>query len=91
MCVLKDKHCNMKAKAGGVVKLECYFVYNHIRAAIRTFKPREVKMMEKEEKFNRKVREKWTFQLLPVTAVHCNVHHKRSSTVYLHIRESDHC
>ena len=54
---LKDKHCIMKAKAGGLVKLECYFVYNHVRAAVRTFKPREVKMMEKEEKFNRKARE----------------------------------
>ena len=32
-------------------------VYNHIRAGIRTFKPREVRVMEKEEKFNRKVRE----------------------------------
>ena len=57
MYALKDKHCNMKAKAGGVVMLECDLVYNHVRAAVRTFKPREVKMMEKEEKFNRKARE----------------------------------
>eukprot|EP00731_Ephydatia_muelleri_P035093 Em0096g12a len=27
---LKDKHCIMKAKAEGLVKLECYFVYNHV-------------------------------------------------------------
>ena len=44
----------MKAKAGGVVMLECDLVYNYIRAAVRAFKPREVKMTE--EKFNRKVR-----------------------------------
>ena len=54
MYALKDKHCNMKAKAGGVVMLDCDLVYNHIRAGIRTFRPREVQMTE--EKFNRKVR-----------------------------------
>ena len=53
-CALKDKHSNMKAKAGGVVMLECDLVYNYIKAAVRAFKPREVKMTE--EKFNRKVR-----------------------------------
>eukprot|EP00731_Ephydatia_muelleri_P035092 Em0096g11a len=53
MYALKDKHCNMKAKAGGVVMLDCDLVYNHIRAGIRTFRPREVQMTE--EKFNRKV------------------------------------
>eukprot|EP00731_Ephydatia_muelleri_P016626 Em0009g1050a len=52
-CALKDKHSNMKAKAGGVVMLECDLVYNYIKAAVRAFKPREVKMTE--EKFNRKV------------------------------------
>eukprot|EP00731_Ephydatia_muelleri_P035090 Em0096g9a len=30
MYALKDKHCNMKAKAGGVVMLECDLVYNHV-------------------------------------------------------------
>lgn len=46
----------MKAKAGGVVDLECDLVYNPIRAGIRTFLPKEVRMMEEEETFKTKVR-----------------------------------
>ena len=55
----------MKAKAGGVVTLECDLVFNYIRAGIRTFKPREVKMIAKEEKFNRKVRRGPAVEPLP--------------------------
>lgn len=47
-----------KAKAGGVVDLECDLVYNPIRAGIRTFLPKEGRVMgEEEETFKRKVRQ----------------------------------
>ncbi|KAL5482023.1 hypothetical protein EMCRGX_G022302, partial [Ephydatia muelleri] len=56
MYALKDKHSMTKAKAGGVVDLECDLVYNPIRAGIRTFLPKEGRVMgEEEETFKRKV------------------------------------
>eukprot|EP00731_Ephydatia_muelleri_P016633 Em0009g1057a len=56
MYALKDKHSMTKAKAGGMVDLECDLVYNPIRAGIRTFLPKEGRVMgEEEETFKRKV------------------------------------
>ena len=54
--ILKDKHCIQKAKAGGVVDLECDLVYNPIRAGIRTFTPKEVGALVKDDTFKRTVR-----------------------------------
>ncbi len=51
--VLKDNHCLHRAK--GVVHLKCDFVYNPLRAAVRTINPREDKVLEEDEKFDRKV------------------------------------
>lgn len=50
---LKDKHC--LAGSRGVVHIETELVYNPVRAMIRTVNPREVKMLEAEQKFKRKV------------------------------------
>ena len=52
--VLKDKHCLEAAK--GVLFLKCELVYQPVRAGLRTLKPRECKLMEKETPFQRKVR-----------------------------------
>lgn len=53
--VLKDKQCLAAAK--GVLFLKCELVYQPFRAGLRTLKPRECKLMEKEAPFQRKVRE----------------------------------
>ncbi len=50
---LKDKDCLHRAQ--GVVYLQCDLVYNALRAAVRTVNPREDKVLEEEEKFERKV------------------------------------
>lgn len=52
--ILKDKRCLEAAK--GVLFLKCELVYQPVRAALRTLKPRECKLMEKEAPFQRKVR-----------------------------------
>ena len=51
--VLKDKHCLEVAQ--GVLYLRCELVYQPVRAALRTLKPRESKLMEREAPFQRKV------------------------------------
>ena len=51
--VLKDKHC-MEALQG-VLYLRCELAYQPVRAALRTLKPRENKLMEREAPFQRKV------------------------------------
>ena len=53
---MKNKHC-MEATQG-VLYLKCDFIYQPVRAALRTIKPREGKLMEKEAPFQRKVRDK---------------------------------
>ena len=50
---LKEKHCLNGVR--GVVFLECELVYNPLRAAIRTVNPLEDKLLEEEQKFQRKV------------------------------------
>lgn len=51
--VLKNKHCMKMAR--GVLYLKCELVYQPVRAGLRTLKPRECKLMEKEAPFRRKV------------------------------------
>lgn len=51
---LKDKNCLHRTK--GVVHLQCDLVYNPLRASLRTIHPREDKVLEEDEKFDRKVR-----------------------------------
>ncbi|XP_064609084.1 LOW QUALITY PROTEIN: multiple C2 and transmembrane domain-containing protein 1-like [Liolophura sinensis] len=46
---LKDKKLLRKVK--GAIQLEMDFVYNHLKAAIRTVNPREEKFMQPEPKF----------------------------------------
>lgn len=46
---LKDK--KLKASSQGSLQLELDFVFNHFKAAIRTFNPRELKYMAPEPKF----------------------------------------
>nr|XP_054756528.1 multiple C2 and transmembrane domain-containing protein 1-like isoform X1 [Lytechinus pictus] len=46
---LKDK--KLKRRAKGTILLELDFIYNDIKAAIRTFNPREDKYMEQEQRF----------------------------------------
>ena len=53
--VLKDKHYIERAR--GVLYLKCELVYQPVRAGLRTFKPRENKLMEKDATFQRKVRD----------------------------------
>ncbi|XP_065909319.1 multiple C2 and transmembrane domain-containing protein 1-like [Dysidea avara] len=50
---LKKKDCIQRSH--GSVLLTCRFVYNNVRAAIRTINPREMKVLEVEPKLNRKV------------------------------------
>ncbi|XP_030832836.1 multiple C2 and transmembrane domain-containing protein 1 isoform X4 [Strongylocentrotus purpuratus] len=46
---LKDK--KLKRRAKGSILLELDFIYNDIKAAVRTFNPREDKYMEQEQRF----------------------------------------
>ncbi|XP_041464336.1 multiple C2 and transmembrane domain-containing protein 1-like isoform X3 [Lytechinus variegatus] len=46
---LKDK--KLKRRAKGTILLELDFIYNDVKAAIRTFNPRENKYMEQEQRF----------------------------------------
>lgn len=50
---LKDKQCLQRES--GEVALECELVYNCVRASLRTIKPREMKVLEEEQRFQRKV------------------------------------
>lgn len=47
--MLKDKKLCQVAK--GAIELEMYFVYNHFKAAARTFSPRERKILHPEPRF----------------------------------------
>ena len=50
---LKDKNC--QARSRGVLHMETEFVYNPVRAMIRTVNPKEDKLLESEQKFKKKV------------------------------------
>lgn len=50
---LKDKHCLSRSR--GVLHVETEFVYNPVRAMIRTVNPRENKLLEDEQGFKKKV------------------------------------
>lgn len=50
---LKDKNC--QARSRGVLHIETEFVYNPVRAMIRTINPKENKLLESEQKFKKKV------------------------------------
>lgn len=51
--VLKSKRCVEASQ--GVLYLKCELAYQPVRAALRTLKPRESKLMEREAPFQRKV------------------------------------
>ncbi|XP_071503823.1 multiple C2 and transmembrane domain-containing protein 1-like [Diadema antillarum] len=46
---LKDK--KLKRRAKGIILLELDFIYNDVKAAVRTFNPRENKYMEQDQRF----------------------------------------
>lgn len=43
-------------RSRGIIHIDTGFVYNPVRAMIRTVNPKEVKLLEAEQKFKRKVR-----------------------------------
>lgn len=50
---LKDKDCMTRSR--GIIHIDTGFVYNPVRAMIRTVNPKEVKLLEAEQKFKRKL------------------------------------
>lgn len=50
---LKDKHSLYRSR--GVLHIETCLAYNPVRAMVRTINPREVKVLEAEHKFKKKV------------------------------------
>ena len=64
--VLKSKRCVEASQ--GVLYLKCELAYQPVRAALRTLKPRESKLMEREAPFQRKVGGK--FRRPPLNSSH---------------------
>ncbi|XP_048887366.1 multiple C2 and transmembrane domain-containing protein 2-like [Brienomyrus brachyistius] len=63
--VLKKEDLGVPFK--GAIHLELVVIYNRVRAGIRTFKPKEAKLMEVNPKFNKKILARNVYRVRKIT------------------------